>query len=151
MKSIEDVIKTANRGISKHWFSQSAMEFFDSIAHSTVYPDNAGGAYFITSERQGDEYPRLFSVRYCTAEGEISTIGDFQGYYTRVDAEIVAKKEAAFNWKRDIPIWALLHFHGTIGYQFGCVVKGWKATPKGGKITIYDPVLKERTTWQIYK
>lgn len=56
-----------------------------------------------------------------------------------------------FDWRRDVPVWALLHFQGSDGYRLGCILTGWKGTPKGGKLTVYDPALQKTSTFQIYK
>lgn len=45
----------------------------------------------------------------------------------------------AFDWKRDVPIWAVLKFAEFRKNQPGMYMTGWKPTPKGGKLTTYDP------------
>jgi hypothetical protein len=44
----------------------------------------------------------------------------------------------AFDWKWDVPIWAVLKFAELRKSTPSMYMVGWKATPKGGKLTTYD-------------
>ncbi len=67
------------------------MRFFDTRVLKDVY----GGRYFITSERFDDDTPRLYTVREADDNGRISTVGEFQGHATILDAQKEAKRLAA--------------------------------------------------------
>jgi len=137
MKTIEDVIRAANRGFSKHWFSHDSMKFFNSRVYDDVYPDRSGGAYFITSEQRETYEPRLFSLRHCRADGNVSTVGEFQQYKTKEKAmEAASVMVEEFDWQNTVPTWVILEY---AKYKpEGSVITGWKATPKGGKLYSVD-------------
>lgn len=86
--AIED-IKRRHQG---HWFSASAMRFFNSrTAQTAVVKD--GKAYFVSSEQFDYSSPRLFSVRvYDFATDDIDTVGEFQEYKTAYLAEKAIKQ-----------------------------------------------------------
>ena len=73
-----------------HFFSAGSKRFFNSRIHSDVY----GGCVFVTSEKFDWKSPRLFTVRKIDQNGNIETIGDFQGYDTRSKAHTAAKNFA---------------------------------------------------------
>lgn len=75
-KSIDE-IKAAHTG---HWFSPDTMRFWGTRVYPEVYQGD-GVTYFISSDR--DPWGcRLYSVRFCTLEGDIGTVEPFQGYST---------------------------------------------------------------------
>lgn len=78
-------IKSANKLAGYYFFERASMRFFDSCVESGVYQ----GRYFVTSEQfhgsQGSE-PRKYTVRVCGPDGDIDTVGEFQGYRTKQDA-----------------------------------------------------------------
>lgn len=80
LHDINDVKLAAKYGESRFWFSPETMRFFASRVGHKAWTDGEGGAYFVTSERAWGEGPRLYSVRYRTPEGRISTVGTFQGF-----------------------------------------------------------------------
>lgn len=86
--------KELNRAKGQYFFSRDTMRFFHSKIESTILADH----YFITSERDtfNDRQPRkLYSVRRIDWEtGDISTVGEFQGYRTK-EAARKAVYEAA--------------------------------------------------------
>ncbi|MDX3260775.1 hypothetical protein PV336_16260 [Streptomyces sp. MI02-2A] len=90
-----DAIKTAAKnGANPHWFEPSTLRWFASRISEDVYPVE-GGAYFVTSERdtQASEYmPRRYSVRFCSDEGSIDTIGEFRQYASRNGAHAAAAR-----------------------------------------------------------
>lgn len=71
-----------------YFFASNAV--WNSHADRAVYPDNHGGAYFVTSESMDIDDPRLYTVRYIDAEGDIRTVGEFMGYGTVQDAREAA-------------------------------------------------------------
>ena len=76
-----DQIKRAAAAAGSHWFEKSALRYFSSRISSHVY-SLPGGALFVSSEQfKGfgtEDGPRLYSVRSCTSDGSIDTVGEFQ-------------------------------------------------------------------------
>ena len=83
-------IKAANKAAGLHWFEPSTLRFFKSRVLSTVY----GGRFFVSSE-QGPNGVRAYSVREASEDGEISTVGEFQGWATATQAKREAKRLAS--------------------------------------------------------
>jgi hypothetical protein len=78
-------IKRLHRG---HWFDAKTIKFFSSRFGTTAHRVN-DTAYFISSEKFDDTFPRLYSIRKCDMiTGEIDTVGEFQKYKTKKTAEI---------------------------------------------------------------
>lgn len=98
MQTMAD-IRNANARAGQFFFEPASMRFFRCRLGSSVYPDSKGGAYFTTSEQfvgsDGRAAPRLYTVRYCAADGRIDKVGRFQAYLTaraaRRDAAILAR------------------------------------------------------------
>ena len=87
-----DGLRRANRDKGKYWFSPETTRFFDSRYPSCAYKSGSL-AYFITSERFRHDYPRLYTIRVCDlTTGGIDTVGEFQQYGTRQQAERALKK-----------------------------------------------------------
>jgi hypothetical protein len=84
-----DQIKRAAYGAGSHWFDRSAMRYFNSRIGERVHPV-PGGALFVSSEQFDWNSPRLYSVRSCTFEGSIDTVGEFQQYATNSAAHAAA-------------------------------------------------------------
>jgi len=76
---------------SSHWFSKGSMAFFSSVILDGVLH----ARYFVTSEKQGEDSARRYSVRMIDADGEVSTIGEFMGYATARAARQAASFAAA--------------------------------------------------------
>lgn len=78
-----DQIKRAAASADSHWFEKSALIYFSSRISSHVY-SVPGGALFVSSEQfksfDGKDGLRLFSIRSCSFEGSVDTVGDFQQY-----------------------------------------------------------------------
>ena len=78
-----DQIKRAAASAGLHWFDKSALRFFSSRISSHVY-SVPGGALFVSSEQfkgfRSEDGPRLYSIRSCTFDGAIDTVGEFQQY-----------------------------------------------------------------------
>lgn len=75
-----------------HWFDRDTMRFF-----SCRLPDDnsplIGGRYFVSSEQNSGVYdPRLYTIREALSDGKVETIGEFQGYSTRREAERAARE-----------------------------------------------------------
>lgn len=76
-----------------HWFDLSSMRFFNTRLGQEVF----GGRYFVSSEKYNYNAPRLFTVREVTWEDgrmSIGTVGEFQQYRTRGQAQAAARKLA---------------------------------------------------------
>lgn len=91
LHSLDD-IKAAHTG---HFFDSSTKSFFNSRISTKVYPVPSG-AFFVTSERGGGfggyTPPRYYTVRHCTTDGNIVTVGGFQQYDTSRQAHAAAKR-----------------------------------------------------------
>lgn len=87
-----DEIRTANRVRGHYFFEPSTMRFFASRVLNGVI----GGRYFITSERfrgsRGDNGPRRYTIRECGPDGDVDTVGEFQGYASARAARAAAAK-----------------------------------------------------------
>ena len=94
-KTIAEV-KQANKQAGLHFFDKKTMEFFNSRIESTLIKKE-GKQYFITSEQFSNSLSnyigkRLFTIREVKENGEIKTIGEFQGYNTKQEAKKELKK-----------------------------------------------------------
>jgi hypothetical protein len=89
-----DQVKRVAYSAGSHWFDRSALRFFNSHISETVYPV-PGGALFVSSERFRGLYEpdreRLYTVRSCSVDGDIKTVGDFQQWRTAKQAHARAK------------------------------------------------------------
>lgn len=133
--TIED-IKDVHKG---NWFDEDTLSWWGSYVYGYVHSDDKGGAYFISSEDNFDRTLKLFSVRHCTKDGKIST-PSWQEHVSWNEAKAEIGYITSFQWKRDVPIWVVLKFMAyREAMQFDThYMTGWKATPKGGKLTTYD-------------
>ena len=88
-----DQIKRAAASAGSHWFDKSALRYFSSRISSHVY-SVPGGALFVSSEQfkgfGSEDGRRLFSIRSCSFEGSIDTVGEFQEH----ESSKAAHKEA---------------------------------------------------------
>src|SRR5437773_1145642 len=96
--SIEE-IKRANREAGQYFFDPETMRFFNSRVYADLYvrKDEEQGedvTYFITSERNGDESPRTYTVRAAHDNGTVSTASDFSEYATLNAARKAARMYA---------------------------------------------------------
>jgi len=104
-----DDIKKANAEAGLYFFSEDTLRFFSSRTGTTVYgvfrSGTPGGQYFITSERDDCNSPRMFTVRrYDPVTHDISTVGNFKEYKTSQGAAKRAMRErdreqATGDWK----------------------------------------------------
>jgi len=81
-------VKAKNKAIGNYWFTKKTMSFFKSRIESGLIK----GMYFITSEQIDERFERLYSVRKAMPDGEIQTIGGFQGYKTKEAAKAAITK-----------------------------------------------------------
>ena len=76
-------VRAANAAAGFHWFEPDTIRFFRSKIGGRVY----GGRYFISSEQYHDRCSegycrRKYTVREACENGDVSTVGEFQGYDT---------------------------------------------------------------------
>lgn len=65
MKTLQDVIDTAER-CGSHWFDSDTMRFFNSrLCYSTATRTSDGSVWFVSSERDGND-PRFYTIRRAT-------------------------------------------------------------------------------------
>ena len=78
-------VKRVAYSAGSHWFDRSNLRYFSSRISENVYPI-PGGALFVSSEKfkglYADDGERLYTVRSCSADGKIDTVGDFQQWKT---------------------------------------------------------------------
>ena len=77
---IDDVKYKAEHGASKYWFTPETMRFFKSRVSEMTWKIG-DKIYFISSEKQSQE-SRFYTVRVCEIDGNIRTVGQFQGHET---------------------------------------------------------------------
>jgi hypothetical protein len=75
-------IRDANIKIGNNWFSPDTIRFFKSKIESNVLH----GRYFISSEK-APGCGRKFTIRIAADDGSIGTVGEFQQFKTRIQAE----------------------------------------------------------------
>ena len=77
-----------------YWFSKDTMRFFQSRISQNVYYGK-DLLFFVSSERQNYDTPRLYTVRaYDPKNDRIQTVGEFQGYKTSGGANKAAERLA---------------------------------------------------------
>ena len=81
--SIDQIVSANQLHQNGHWFSEGAKRFFGCRVHEQVYK----GTFFITTERYNFESKRFYTVRCAFSDGSIETMGDFQGFSTKYQAE----------------------------------------------------------------
>lgn len=75
-----------------HFFEPNTMKFWRSKVHGRMIE----GKYFITSEDNYNHTSRRFTVRVFNWEtGTVSTLGEFQEFKTKADAQYRINKELA--------------------------------------------------------
>lgn len=81
-KTMEDV-KRNNKASGGFWFSPDTIRFFQSKVESELI----NGKYFVTSEKNMEDDPRLYTIRkYNPETHKIDTLGSFQAFKTLQDA-----------------------------------------------------------------
>ena len=82
---ISEIKTLAENGHSKYWFTADTMRFFNCRISELCWKIK-DKIYFISSEKQTENIPRLYTIRLCLIDGEIKTIGKFQEYKTKNEA-----------------------------------------------------------------
>lgn len=95
-------ISDARRVHQGYFFEPDTIRFFLSSVHKDFYPSKDGmGSYFVTGE-QRKGCVRRYTVRYIeVANGEISTVGEFQAYGSKRAAHRDARKFASEGYPTD--------------------------------------------------
>jgi hypothetical protein len=84
-------VKQLNKSNGYHFFDKSTMGFFRSkLQESKPY----GGCVFVTSEQNGPEGRRAYTVRAIRENGSIETLSEFQEFGTEASAHDAAKRLA---------------------------------------------------------
>lgn len=81
-------VQMAHRG---HWFDADSMRFF-KCRLPTHWSPLVGGRYFVSSEQSDYGAPRLYTIREALSNGDVATVGEFQGYGSRKAAERAARE-----------------------------------------------------------
>ena len=84
-------IKALNKAQGYNFFSPDTMRFFDTVLADDVF----GGCVFVTSEQNGYENPRLYTIRAIRANGRIETLSEFQEFETLKQALAEARSIAS--------------------------------------------------------
>ena len=95
-------IKDANEKTGGEWFAPEVLSWFGCRISETVFPV-ANGAIFTTSEKYRScrlSLPRKYSVRFCSDEGKVETLGGFQNFRSLREAQKQARSLAA-TWKEE--------------------------------------------------
>lgn len=87
-------LKQRNASNGGYWFTPDTMRWFKSRVQADVFVGQSY-SYFVSSERQDWDSPRLFTVRAMGADGRVVTVGDFQQYASRTAALGAARRHAA--------------------------------------------------------
>lgn len=78
----------ANMALGHHWFDRDALAFFDGMVHGSL---DVRTQCFVSSERfkpmYGPAHSRRYTVRKMRDDGGVTTVGGFQAYATRAQAE----------------------------------------------------------------
>ena len=94
---IDEIISEAESAGS-HFFSESAMAWFDSIVEPAVY----GGRYFITSEQDQHraEHPRQWTIRVYNGGNDIKDASGFCEFNSHEEALSAVKKILISEWTK---------------------------------------------------
>lgn len=93
---LEDEIKRRAEKGSPHFFDKDTMRFFSSRVSELMWSEGElkdyqkSNIYFITSEAHAGS-ARAFTVRIIDADGDINTLGKFQGFSTLGEARRAIK------------------------------------------------------------
>ena len=101
VRSIED-IKRANARAGFYFFEPQTMRAFRSRALKDLFwHERSPFVYFVTSERQSDDHPRLYTVRrFSLKDSTVGTVGEFQAHATPAAARRAALEEALGDGER---------------------------------------------------
>jgi hypothetical protein len=81
-------VRRADKAAGLHFFDEDTMDFFKSRIESEV----VGDGYFLTSEQNNANTRRMYTLRQAQLDGSINTVGEFQQYKRRMDAERALKE-----------------------------------------------------------
>ena len=92
---IQEVEKRSEKG-AKYFFSPDSMRFFSSRISELCWMQNSD-IFFITSEADKSNIKhagsvRAFTVRKSSSSGNITTVGEFQGYETIAQARAAIRQ-----------------------------------------------------------
>jgi hypothetical protein len=101
---LEDEIKRRAEKGSPHFFDKDTMRFFSSRVSGLMWSEGElkdyqkSNIYFITSEADRGSHQhsgsvRSYTVRKIDVDGDINTVGEFQGHSTLSEARRVIKEE----------------------------------------------------------
>ncbi|KKL12388.1 hypothetical protein LCGC14_2536270, partial [marine sediment metagenome] len=88
-------IEQHNKAIGHHWFDADSLRYFSSRINDELFGQDADGwrgNVFITSERDGFEHDRRYTVRQITTTGFIRNVGGFQAYSSLSSAKSAARR-----------------------------------------------------------
>ena len=86
-------IQLFNEFTGRYFFEAGAMRSFGS----KVYPCIYRGRFFVTSEKDRfSNRPRLYTIRMANTGGSIETVGGFQAFSTKAQAERFITKYLTF-------------------------------------------------------
>ena len=75
-------LKALNERNGGCWFERGTMRFFGTRIETGIIR----GQYFVTSEQQDSDRPRLYTLRSFNDEGDVATVGEFQGHNSKAAA-----------------------------------------------------------------
>lgn len=87
LNTLAEVIE-AHEATGGYWFTPATCAFFKSAFAPEVLPTDTG-AYFLSRETNPSGVT-MWTVRYATDGGEISTVGDFFAYDSQQEATTAA-------------------------------------------------------------
>jgi hypothetical protein len=87
-------LKAYNQAQGYHFFDNDTMRFFKSKIYLPILHTDKGLVY-VTSEKHGQGYPRLYTVRIMDETGNVKELNcDFQEFTTLKRARTHAQKQA---------------------------------------------------------
>ena len=101
MKTLQDVIDTAER-CGSHWFDSDTMRFFNSrLCYSTAIPTSDGSVWFVSSERDGND-PRFYTIRRATLKYTPCTWANRHNYRSWVPSRVPTDEPIVLGMTFDI-------------------------------------------------
>ena len=90
MNYLDDVIERVKRA-GNHFFDPESVRFFWSRISENVYPTDFG-TFICTSERDGWNNPRLYTVRFVSLDGSFCKASEFGQYKSWNGAQKAARR-----------------------------------------------------------
>ncbi len=105
-----DEITRYVRSTGSYFFDAESMRFFNAKTYETIY----FGRFFITSEKCsfGGGHPRKYTVRSVGVPGSIETIGAFNSFNTKAQAERFIRKYLSFEHAKLIDLHVMAYNTG---------------------------------------